>query len=231
MIRNRDAFLKNIAEKLGREVRTVPEAKPVPVNDYAQTRFSDLNADQLVDMFFKIGGGVNLADCRTTTAKELPETLIKICAELGDGDIVLSGEKALRDLGVTPEVLGPSCWLWGSKDGRKNAEDSSNARTGIVWAENALAESGTMVLFSSVGNGRSVSLLPQNTIFVVKKSAVLPRLGKLTVKLHQMHEEGKTLPSCINLIGGPSSTADIELVKVVGVHGPLKAVYLVVNDL
>lgn len=88
-----------------------------------------------------------------------------------------------------------------------------------------------MVLFSSVENGRSVSLLPQNTIFVVKKSAILPRLGLLSKKLHERFAAGIPMPSCINLVGGPSSTADIELVKVVGVHGPLKAVYLVIEDL
>ena len=76
-----------------------------------------------------------------------------------------------------------------------------------------------------------MSLLPQNPIFVVKKSAILPRLGMLSKKLHERFAAGTPMPSCINLVGGPSSTADIELVKVVGVHGPLKAVYLVIEDL
>ena len=154
-----------------------------------------------------------------------------IAAELGDGEVLLSAEKALKDLGVTTEAIGPDAWEWGSVEGRKNAERASTSRTGVVWAENALAESGTMVLFSSVENGRSVSLLPQNTIFVVKKSAILPRLGMLSKKLHERFAAGTPMPSCINLVGGPSSTADIELVKVVGVHGPLKAVYLVIEDL
>lgn len=182
-------------------------------------------------MFFEIGGKVNLAECRTTTRAELNETLLGLVEELGVGEVLLSADPALNDLGAEPSKISPAAWYWGDEEGRKNADRASLAKTGIVWASYALAESGTMVLFSSAGNGRSVSLLPENTIFVVKKSAILPRLGALAAGLHAMTEKGEALPSCINLIGGPSSTADIELVKVVGVHGPLRAVYLVLEDL
>lgn len=231
MIKNREAFLGALAAKLGRPVRTEPIPSAKPVNDYALTRFADRSPDELLKMFFEISGSVNLADCRLTTAAGAARAVKDIAAELGDGEVLLSAEKALKDLGVTTEAIGPNAWEWGSVEGRKNAERASTSRTGVVWAENALAESGTMVLFSSVENGRSVSLLPQNTIFVVKKSAILPRLGMLSKKLHDRFAAGTPMPSCINLVGGPSSTADIELVKVVGVHGPLKAGYLVIEDL
>ncbi|XPE35190.1 LUD domain-containing protein [Shigella flexneri] len=39
----------------------------------------------------------------------------------------------------------------------------------------------------------------------------------------------RTIPSCINIISGPSSTADIQLIKVVRIHGPVKAVYLIIE--
>ncbi|TGD57472.1 LUD domain-containing protein, partial [Escherichia coli] len=55
-------------------------------------------------------------------------------------------------------------------------------------------------------------------------------VAQLAERLHQKAQAGERMPSCINIISGPSSTADIELIKVVGVHGPVKAVYLIIED-
>ena len=49
--------------------------------------------------------------------------------------------------------------------------------------------------------------------------------------LHKKAQQGERMPSCINIISGPSSTADIELIKVIGVHGPVAKIYLIIDDL
>lgn len=41
-------------------------------------------------------------------------------------------------------------------------------------------------------------------------------MAQIAERLHKMAQEGVRMPSCINLIGGASSTADIELIKVWG---------------
>ena len=112
----------------------------------------------------------------------------------------------------------------------ENLEFSKNANIGIVFAEYGLIESGGIVLYSSPNNGRSVSLLPPISVVVLKRSTIQPRIAQVAKVLHQKAEQGERMPSCINIISGPSATADIELVKVVGVHGPIKVVYLLIDD-
>ena len=82
-------------------------------------------------------------------------------------------------------------------------------------------------MFSHLGSGRSVTLLPTYTIIVIQKKEIRPRL---TQGMSFLREQiGKGLPASVNFISGASSTADIELIRVQGVHGPMAISYIVVN--
>lgn len=228
---NRETFLAEIARKLGRTVRYTPEQMPEPVNTLAATRLTELTMQQRCDAFIQFASEVMLAHCTLVSPEDAPTAALELCRKYGSGPVIISDDQRLVETGITP-LLIKECGaaLWDPELGERNIHLAEKAKTGVVFAEYGLTESGGVVLFSAPGRGRSVSLLPEASVFVLRKSSILPRVAQLAQKLHEMAQQGQRMPSCINLIGGPSSTADIELIKVVGVHGPVHAAYLIIDD-
>ena len=70
---------------------------------------------------------------------------------------------------------------------------------GVVYAEYGLTESGGVVLFSAAERGRSLSLLPEYSLFILRKSTILPRVAQLAEKLHQKAQAGERMPALTSL--------------------------------
>jgi L-lactate dehydrogenase complex protein LldG len=223
------AFLSHLASQLGRPLRTVPASRPEPVNRLPETRLTGMTAGDLLALFLIRSEQAGNRNCVTTSAL-LTGLVADLCREYGTpvvlADMDGSGLPDLRSI-LQPThhiaVQSPS-------EGNKNTRNARNARTGIVYAEYGLAESGSVVLFSSPRQSRSLSLLPETTLFIVRKSALIPSVAQLAARLDSRVELGLVLPSCINIISGPSCTSDIELIKVIGVHGPANSVCVVIDD-
>ncbi|OOR98522.1 lactate utilization protein C [Canicola haemoglobinophilus] len=230
-LQNRDNFLNKLAAKMGRPRQLVPEPMPELVNDYPMTRLTELSQTDLVDEFIRFAK-VMMADVVETNEAELNRTLLDVCEKYGGGSIILNNDKRLVDLGVLQAIKEQyESYVWDLTQTEENFAQAEKANIGIVYGEYGLAESGGIVLFSDKDFGRSVSLLPEKSIVVLRKSTVLPRVAQLAKILHEKAQQGERMPSCVNIISGPSATADIELIKVVGVHGPVHKIYVVIDDL
>lgn len=230
-LQNRDNFLNKLAAKMGRPRQLVPEPMPELVNDYPMTRLTELSQNDLVEEFIRFAK-VMMADVVETNEAELNRTLLDVCEKYGGGSIILNNDKRLADLGILQSIQEKyESYVWDLTQTEENFAQAEKANIGIVYGEYGLAESGGIVLFSDKDFGRSVSLLPEKSIVVLRKSTVLPRVAQLAKILHEKAQQGERMPSCVNIISGPSATADIELIKVVGVHGPVHKIYVVIDDL
>ena len=101
-----------------------------------------------------------------------------------------------------------------------------------------VAESGTIVLHHGAAEGRRViTLLPDWHLCVVRTSQVvetLPEYFDRCAKRGQRSENGDQgtgkLPALVTWISGPSATADIEMTRIKGVHGPRFLNVVLVRD-
>ncbi len=102
------------------------------------------------------------------------------------------------------------------------------AAVGLVWAEAACAETGSVVLRSGDHTQRRRSLLPPRTVFVVDAGMIHPNLPGAFHMLGLLRGDGR--PAAVTLVSGPSRSADIENDLVIGVHGPGDVWALVVEE-
>lgn len=94
--------------------------------------------------------------------------------------------------------------------------------TGVLCA---VAETGSLVCPSGSGCPRGVSLIPPALIAVLHADQIVPDL------IDAFDRIAPRVEACsnVNLITGPSKTADVEGVLVTGVHGPGRVCAIVVQ--
>ncbi|MGJ7919665.1 LutC/YkgG family protein [Neobacillus sp. LXY-4] len=235
-ILNRDAFLQTISKRLGRDkvlsVVEVPKYKHNPQDNVLKGATQDQLVDILKEQCKNIHTTVLL-----TNKSDLPATLKETVKNFGGGPISAWNDERFSEYGL--DELMKQEWpnenveiqLWDPAKGKANIEFAEKANVGITVSDITLAESGTVVLLADKGKGRNVSFLPVNSIMIVPKSGIVPRMTQATRILREKVKNGEQVASCINFISGPSNSADIELNLVVGVHGPVKATYIVVEDI
>ncbi len=128
---------------------------------------------------------------------------------------------------VAPADL-PAAWLakgfdWKLDGGLASAEIEK--AEGVLTASFcAIADSGTIVLHHSATEGRRIiTLLPDWHLCILYASQVVETLPEYFARCEKP-------PALATYISGPSATADIEMTRIKGVHGPRFLHVIVVHD-
>jgi L-lactate dehydrogenase complex protein LldG len=128
---------------------------------------------------------------------------------------------------VAPEGL-PAPWLAAGFDWKVDRElehAEIELCEGVVTASFAgIADSGTIVLHHSGSEGRRViTLLPDWHLCILRASQIVETLPEYFARCPQP-------PALATYISGPSATADIEMTRIKGVHGPRFLNVILVRD-
>jgi L-lactate dehydrogenase complex protein LldG len=99
------------------------------------------------------------------------------------------------------------------------AASDANALSSVSHAFAGVAETGTLVLTSGADNPTSLNFLPDNHIVVIDAKDVAGDYETAWQRLREKYGEA-VMPRAVNLITGPSRSADIEQTLILGAHGP-----------
>ncbi len=125
-------------------------------------------------------------------------------------------------LGALPWAREPALTI---DPGRARGTDE----VGLSHAVAGVAETGTLVMASGVDNPVTINFLPETHLVVVRAADIAGNYEAAFDKVRGMLGRG-VMPRTLNLISGPSRTADIGGRLVVGAHGPRRLCVLIVNE-
>lgn len=233
-IYQRESFLNRLAERMGRERRTEGVERPKWNHQPQHRVLSGLSQDDLVEVLEKQCAVIHTV-FRQTSSSSLADVLKEVIASYGGKQLITAKDARNETFGLDQlyhqlRADGVETHVWEAEKGKENQVIAERADIGITFSDMTLAESGTVVLFHDKNHGRSISLLPQNYIAIIPKSTLVPRYTQMAERVHRQIESGQAVGSYVSLITGPSNSADIEMKLIVGVHGPVHATYIVVED-
>jgi L-lactate dehydrogenase complex protein LldG len=184
--------------------------------DYRTT--SDLPADALTELLID-----RLMDYRALVRRcsvdDLGATIAAALAERGASSVVApTGLDTSWTADISAEVLTD-----GLSAGDQLSVSQLDDVDGVITScAVAIAETGTLILDGSPGQGRRVvTLIPDYHLCVVLPDQIVADVPQALARLEP------TRP--LTLISGPSATSDIELNRVEGVHGPRTLEVIIVN--
>ena len=230
----RDEFMRTVRRALGRPGASAPI---LPVEQAALSRdrrsveevvrsvraLMEAEADRLLAELEVSAARIGWTVAKVSSPAEAAGYIASLARDLEARSLVRTAHPVLNGLNLE-ESLPPGIGLeiMAEEEGLDEAQRRRRtiaADLGVTGADYAVAETGTCVLLAGRGASRLVSLLPPVHVAVVKRGQVLPGLDELFALLLGDFLKGG-LAGHVNLVSGPSRSADIESVLVTGVHGP-----------
>ena len=226
-----EEFLKPISAALGRD--EVPDA-PVGVHDpsrgLARENYAELDADALVARFVEEGQAIGLS-ARVVQPADLAGAVVEQIRDFGGSSVVYADDPQADSFGL-PEAFaqaGFAATRWDAGAGRAAVDACAAADAGVFFPFAGIARTGTVAIRCDERCGRAVSLLPPSSVAVLRRSVIVPQMIDVLEQV-EADADADALPSSIVFSTGPSATSDIELVRVVGVHGPVESAVIIVED-
>ncbi len=183
----------------------------------------DARRAELISQFARELEAVGGAFLGTFSPDEIRTRAVVLAREIGARTAAIGAGVTLDTAAVARalEQAGIAVIQPGASDdsGRTNfRERVAGCDLGVVEADAAIAATGTFAVIGTPASPNSLTLLPPANLIVVNADRMRPDLAAAIAAIGAAAFTAKR----VAMITGPSRTADIEKMIVLGVHGPKK---------
>ena len=112
---------------------------------------------------------------------------------------------------------------------RETGVATGDDQVSLSHAFAAVAETGTLILTSGTDNPTTLNFLPENHIVVLDAATVAGAYEDVWDKVREAYGQGR-MPRTLNMVSGPSRTADVEQTIQLGAHGPRSLHVIIVRN-
>lgn len=118
---------------------------------------------------------------------------------------------------------------WGNPDALRIEQRVARAgdQASLTTCFCAIAETGTLMLHSGPTSPTTLNFLPDTHLVLLRQSQIV---GDYEQAWERLRARGAEMPRTVNMITGPSRSADIEQKLQMGAHGPKRLIILLLRD-
>ncbi|MEM9954903.1 MAG: lactate utilization protein [Chloroflexota bacterium] len=171
----------------------------------------DTSLDGLISRFVQEADALS---CQVYHADDVEDAIDTMLTIIGDQKSVLAWDDATLPFPIA-DILA-------QYDITIKLPDDTQTQIGITGVDGALAGTGSLIVQSKAGQVRSVSLLPDHHIALVKSEQLVPDFETWVAQQRDKGFDAFKDSSNTVIISGPSKTADIAQELIKGAHGPRK---------
>ncbi|MCC2099258.1 MAG: lactate utilization protein [Hyphomicrobiales bacterium] len=176
--------------------------------------------EERIAMFTTQAQSVSATVARVDTQKDVPGEIARFLRDNNlPATVRMGNDERLRTID----------WNQAAFEISHGASDGTDLNA-VSHAEGGVAETGTLALVSGPHNPTTLNFLPDNHIVILQADRILATYEAVLAQLRSRF--GKSvMPRTVNLITGPSRSADIEQKLLLGAHGPRRLHIVIVGSI
>ncbi|GAA0690314.1 lactate utilization protein [Marinobacterium maritimum] len=171
-----------------------------------------------VELFIRMAQEAAAEVIELDSLEQLPTAIADNLEQKGQNELVLASDETLTSLGWAAVHERIECHQRIGQVG-----DQASLTRALV----GIAETGTLMLYSRPESPTTLNFLPDTHMVVLRKQDIVGPYEDAWDRLREV-SPGR-LPRTVNMITGPSRSADIEQKLQMGAHGPRQLVIFLID--